>query len=58
MCDDQPKSVAAPAQYQGRDLAIQRENYAAGAQATKRKRILEMNLANLKPISQASILEL
>jgi hypothetical protein len=35
--DDQPKSAAAPAQYQGRDFAIQQEGDAVGAQGTKRE---------------------
>jgi hypothetical protein len=35
--DDQAKSAAAPAQYQGRDFAIQQEGDAVGAQSTQRK---------------------
>jgi hypothetical protein len=35
--DNQPKFAAAPAQYQGRDFAIQQEGDEVGAQGTKRE---------------------
>ena len=35
--NDQPKSAAAPAQYQGRDFASQQKDDAVKAQSTKRK---------------------